>query len=90
MEQFSKHEPAGQLLGFNYQIVMDVFQLLFPHFTDNDLSVMAIDDATDKIVGIFTAWDPFKFEELSFTSQFSIGWKLDGVLNKHKCFKPFW
>jgi hypothetical protein len=48
------------------------------------LSVVAIDDATKKLVGIFTAWDPFKMNEMTFMEGMNLSWKISGAVKKYK------
>lgn len=50
---------------------------------DNKLSIVAVDEATQKVAGLFTAWDPKMFETLGFC-------KIMGLMGDYdKCIKKY-
>jgi hypothetical protein len=45
--------------GFTKEAVAKLFDLNFDMFIDNGLSVVAVDEQSKKVVGLFTCWDPY-------------------------------
>jgi hypothetical protein len=61
-DTFGKYEPAGQLLGLTPEVYKAFMSLMFDDFVKQQISIVAIDEATNKVAGVFVAWDPIKFE----------------------------
>ena len=74
-EIFGKYEPAGQMVGMTPKFIRSFMIVLFEYFVKSGLSIVAIDEETNKLVGVFTAWDQHKFEkEMGFFEGLSLAW----------------
>ena len=56
---------------------------------NNNLSIVAVDEESQKVAGVFTAWDPSKIMEMGTAKM--MGWinQFDAVLKKYPNLKPF-
>lgn len=61
-KSFGDHEPIGNACGLNQEAFQMIFQPSWHFMIDNKLSIVAVDEATQKVAGLFTAWDPKIFE----------------------------
>ena len=87
-EIFGKYEPAGQMVGMTPEIFKGLMTHLFDYIIKQELSIVAIDEATKQVAGVFTALDPIKLEsEMGFIEGISLSWALHKHLSKNECMK---
>jgi hypothetical protein len=78
VDQFTNHEPIGVKLGIPREGVDSFLNLMDDSFTyGNGISVCAIDEATGKFVGMFTASDAYSFECMEFKEMMAVMKKFD-------------
>lgn len=56
---------------------------------NNNLSIVAVDEESQKVAGVFTAWDPNKMLEGGFCKLMGIMNQYGAVLKKYPHLKPF-
>ena len=86
---FGDHEPIGKACGANQEQFKELFMLTWHHMVNNNLSIVAVDEESQKVAGVFTAWDPTKMMEAGMCAMMSMMSQFDKVLKKYPGLKPF-
>ena len=63
---FRESEPIIQFLACDKDTVDKFFKVLWSELVSNDLSIVAINDETKKVVGVTTLWDRSIFSDYGF------------------------
>ena len=67
----------------------DIIGLLMKYLVSQQLSIVAIDEESGKLVGVFTGLDNHKLEqELGFFEGFGLMWNFMKLSRKYKQFEP--
>jgi hypothetical protein len=84
IDQFTDHEPINGLLKIPREGVDSFFNLLDDKFIyGNGISVCAVDEATGKLVGLFTAMDAYGIECSDFKEIMALMKKYDKHTKKY-------
>ena len=90
-EIFGKFEPAGQLVGNTPEIMKAFLVYLCGYFVKQKLSIVAIDEQSNKLVGVFTGWDTHRLEkEMGFCEGLALAWNMikESSKKEHKSLEP--